>query len=701
MPSLLDFLKPPLQKAITNASTHGPIMGGLLSLAQNPQLVKDFMSWAPEALKGNAMLFAPGEAAIEGPLSKVAGMYPELMTAAKGSGPLQKLGAKIKAALTETRETPAGADVTPPARTYREGVTNKGNVWVRQAAEKGNADRTLAVQFSAPLVEPEWQAQGAAQDFYNTLYSGARSGYTRPADFFELPQWQAKLAQSHPKMDVYVVRDPAEAKAFFKQAGYKNLAFSSLDLNTPLIKDIAASDPEQKIVVGGYADHALFKDVPNVKIEPSIESFVKSEGYKPKEGYDYRHFQGTETVPRLTMSSGCTHNCKFCAIPKDLTMASKSEIMQQADNIGHNLNAKLVYLNDKTFGQAPNYKMLPEVYDRIKALNPDFEGFTVQTTATQVAKGNLTPQFLKDAHIQNVEVGVESYNNPILKEMGKPATEAMMDKAAANIREAGKNLIPNLIVGLPGETAETYAHTQSFLARNRDIISHPNLEYLELYNDSPLAKILDKAKIGQMGPDTASPVTNEAARSFYAFGKEQLASPSNTERLASEAQRSLLSNPNPQLNDLLKPPTVEPKAIKLPKGVTSIGRQEGMEGMDYLDLYNWTPPGSESAATFAVKPGETVEEKLDLVKKRFGVTSEPVAKPVKIRYSSRGQRLFHEAPDQPTADSIINALKASGAQDISIEEPKFVPTPISEVTPPQQPSLNDLLSPPSQYGDYA
>jgi 8-oxo-dGTP pyrophosphatase MutT (NUDIX family) len=388
---------------------------------------------------------------------------------------------------------PKGATTTTPSKSYSEAATSKPkgspamynkNVWVRQAGHKVNSDRTLMVQFSSDLLQTH--EHGPMDDYYDKLYTN-REGYHRPDDFWEVPQWQAHLANSMPNSDHYTVRDPEEAVKFMNEAGYKNVAFSALDVNKDWIKKLAG-DYKGKIVVGGYTDMNHFKDHPNIHVHPSIQSFVESEGMPYTPGYDYRHFAGAKTIPRLTLSDGCRHNCTFCCVPKQVVEKGRDEILQQVDAFGKHLHSDLIYLNDKTFGQAANHAMLPEIYQRVKAQNPNFKGFVIQTTAAQMKK--FTPEYLRDSGIKHVELGIESFNDSILKAHKKPANEALIQESAAKLRQAGISLIPNIMVGLPGEDKGSYARTLGWLEANRDIISHLNTYNLAVYDESELGRQL-------------------------------------------------------------------------------------------------------------------------------------------------------------------------------------------------------------------
>jgi hypothetical protein len=367
-------------------------------------------------------------------------------------------------------------------RTKGEDVANK-NIWARQSLDPDNGNRTLMVQFSSDLL------QKGPRTTYDKLYQN-RTGYDRPTDFWELPQWQAHMSYALPETtDHYTIRNIDEAIDFFKNSGYKNIAFSALDVNRDLIDKIATEVPKIHLVVGGYTDMDIFKNHPNVTVYPTIKDFTESEGAVYNPGYDYRLFSGTKTVPRLTMSDGCRHSCVFCSILKAITETGRDQIMQQVDTFARDLPSRLIYINDKTFGQASNHTMLPEIYNRIKGQNPDFDGFIIQTTAAQMKK--FTSDFINRAGIKYIELGIESYNDPILKAMKKPANETLINEAAQKIRDAGAVLIPNIMVGLPGETPETYAKTMDWLNANRDIISHANIYNLALYDEAELGRKLE------------------------------------------------------------------------------------------------------------------------------------------------------------------------------------------------------------------
>jgi hypothetical protein len=259
--------------------------------------------------------------------------------------------------------------------------------------------------------------------------------------------------------------------------------FSAMDANKQFIKELAGSF-DGDIIVGGYVDPKYFEGIKNIKFAEDMEAAAKLLKVPYKKGVDYRQFKGTKVIPRLEMSKGCKHKCHFCTVPKKVI--PNKDFMAEAKSFA-SLGFKLVYLNDKTFGQADNFESLVEVNKQIKAENPEFEGFIIQTTAPAFNK--MSDDFLKKSGIKYAEIGMESYNDDILAKINKPHRTKHIDEAVEKMRRLNINFIPNVMVGLAGmekgklwtETADTYRNTITFLEENKDIISHTNTYILATY----------------------------------------------------------------------------------------------------------------------------------------------------------------------------------------------------------------------------
>jgi hypothetical protein len=269
-----------------------------------------------------------------------------------------------------------------------------------------------------------------------------------------------------------------------------------MDANKQFIRQIAEKF-DGEVIIGGYADPKYFSDLKNVKVVDSLEAAAKIRKVPYKSGVDYRQFKGTKTVPRLEMSQGCLHKCAFCTVPKKIITQPLDSVLDQVENF-KGLDFKLIYLNDKTFGQADNYTDLVEVFNKVKKINPKFQGFIIQTTAPAFNK--LDNDFLKKSGIKYVELGMESFNDDILKKINKPHRVKHIIESANKMRDLDINFIPNVMVGLAGidktkgglwsETDQTYRNTLHFLQDNFDIISHLNVYVLATYEGTQTGKEL-------------------------------------------------------------------------------------------------------------------------------------------------------------------------------------------------------------------
>src|SRR5271157_2256432 len=182
-----------------------------------------------------------------------------------------------------------GGDVAQPHTNYHEASQAEGNPWVRRSldpandAQPTNEKRTLLVQFASELLQKDTMNDDA-KAYYDKLYSGAREGYARMRDFWEIPQWMSFASHILPDADVYVVRDMDSAKEFLNKAGYGHVAFSALDVNTPHIEELAKSYPG-KFDVGGYIKpESLLKGNDNIRWHDNMESFAKEHGVEYKNG---------------------------------------------------------------------------------------------------------------------------------------------------------------------------------------------------------------------------------------------------------------------------------------------------------------------------------------------------------------------------------------------------------------------------------
>jgi len=381
--------------------------------------------------------------------------------------------------------------------------------------------RILLVQFYSELLTRNENPQ--AKEYYDKLYR-TRRGYNRFGPVWEIPVWIAEMKRNFPDADVVFAKSIADVQS--KQGNYTHLAFSAMDCNVDLIREIADGF-SGTVIAGGYVENTRLTDLQNVFWFHSVQNCCNFFGVEYKPGIDYSDFAGAKTIARLTLSTGCKHKCKFCIQPDDVKKTPIDDVYQQADEICK-LNSPLVYVNDKTFGQAENFWLLPKLFGYIadNMVDYTFDGFIVQTTASQLLK--LDDDFLVASGIRYVELGIETYNNAILADMRKPANEKLIDAATKKLRRLGIRLIPNILIGLPDETQTTYSRTLHWLSANADVISHLNIYNLVVYCD---AEIADEIEFADNATDENRIADDADAELFatllYTFGMKCLNNPAD------------------------------------------------------------------------------------------------------------------------------------------------------------------------------
>lgn len=348
----------------------------------------------------------------------------------------------------------------------------------------------LFIQFANSMFE----RHSSCDNYWDTFYNAWQEiGYYKGKEVFEIPKWVAEISYFitiDNKELFYCINTVNEAIEKIRSNKYDFVLMSLMNANQHMIKEIISVCKEQKFLVGGYNDKFMYEmanELPNVKICNTTEDTANYLGVPYIFGTDYSLFKNEKIIPRLTLSYGCLNNCKFCIVPHNkITNVSNNVIYQQMESF-KNLDYRLIYIDDKTFGQATNYKILKDLSENYTQSN--FNGFIVQTTTGMVVKrGNE----FKDINVKVVEIGLETYNDKLLRKFRKPSTEKLINHSILAAKENNIMLIANLIIGLDGETEETYQRTYDFvmpLLEEEKLIGINPAIYTDYSNDENLGEI--------------------------------------------------------------------------------------------------------------------------------------------------------------------------------------------------------------------
>ena len=202
-------------------------------------------------------------------------------------------------------------------------------------------------------------------------------------------------------------------------------------------------------------------------------------------------------VVPMQASLGCPNDCSFCNFTKDrrLTFVKPldgliSEMKMVADR-----GVRYVWFVDDNFrlGKGDINKVCRRLIDE----QIDLKWMTfIRASTLKQADYDL----LRQAGCIEVQIGVESADFQILKNMNKKTTPELYEEVIPKVLAAGINCSCYFIIGFPGETAETVRRTREFLIRQESGEYDANLSWsIFPFLLSPLSPIYEPAMRRQYG----------------------------------------------------------------------------------------------------------------------------------------------------------------------------------------------------------
>ena len=162
---------------------------------------------------------------------------------------------------------------------------------------------------------------------------------------------------------------------------------------------------------------------------------------------------------------GCRYHCKYCYYPKNFNRPRFLSIEQITANLRHAAEhgAKEVVLLDPTLNQRPDFA---EFLRLLADNNPRQElAFSAELRAEGVDAE--TAPLLQKANFREVEIGLQSVEPRAWELMDRPTNLAAFEEGVRAMLGEGIRVQVDLILGLPGDTAESIRRGFDFLAHTR------------------------------------------------------------------------------------------------------------------------------------------------------------------------------------------------------------------------------------------
>jgi hypothetical protein len=230
----------------------------------------------------------------------------------------------------------------------------------------------------------------------------------------------------------------------------------------------------------GDGEFALVKDLDSLPI-PDYRLLSKDVQMKCSEFA--ANLQGKFT--QVISSRGCFQRCSFCfrGTGNKVRTRSIDSIIKELIVLKEQGFESFYFIDDYWGADREWAKEL------CRRMVPGKLNWTCQTKV-QVLLDKELMWLMKESGCKSIGAGCESYNDDILKLVGKKQTCADIDQAVKNVKEVGIDFIAFIVLCLPGETEETIKRTEGWLWRNN---FYGQGAFLAVpYPTSPLSKNFSK-----------------------------------------------------------------------------------------------------------------------------------------------------------------------------------------------------------------
>lgn len=165
----------------------------------------------------------------------------------------------------------------------------------------------------------------------------------------------------------------------------------------------------------------------------------------------------------------CSHICYYCDFAKVLMTGQPveayiDELLKEYDSYGIS-SLQTLYIGGGTPSVLPADQLEKLLTHLTKNLDlEELEEFTVEANPSDLTDEVLT--VLAQSPVNRISLGVQSFDDKLLKKIGRTHTEAQVYSSIERLRAAGfENITIDLIYGLPNQTMEMVERdVQKFLA---------------------------------------------------------------------------------------------------------------------------------------------------------------------------------------------------------------------------------------------
>lgn len=191
----------------------------------------------------------------------------------------------------------------------------------------------------------------------------------------------------------------------------------------------------------------------------------------------------------IETARGCPYGCDYCSITafykRTLRKKSNERILEELRDIRYNIGASQVYFIDDVFGvDVEEYK---ELFKAMIDEKLDIKWFT-QIRPDTVANNPEMMELASRSGMFGALVGFESYNNEVLKGVGKLGSKETNISSVEVFRKNNIVIFGVHMFGMPGQTEKDYKETYKYGRKYSDIFR------MSMFSPIPGTPIFDRYK---------------------------------------------------------------------------------------------------------------------------------------------------------------------------------------------------------------
>ena len=161
----------------------------------------------------------------------------------------------------------------------------------------------------------------------------------------------------------------------------------------------------------------------------------------------------------LQTSRGCPYDCSFCIAPRELgrgyRLRSIDNVMADIKYQRNLVNSKYFFIVDNHF--TVNRQRTKELLNRI--IEEEIDWYGICFTRMEVARDQEVLRLLKKAKINTLYMGLESFDDKVLKLLNKKQTSEGLKKALKTIKAHGLRVLGSFVIGSDDDTVESIRAT--------------------------------------------------------------------------------------------------------------------------------------------------------------------------------------------------------------------------------------------------